>query len=298
MLYLYTENLFLSNRVKSLLKKILGKETRGPKAVIDSLTTGLRELGEDFSLNKTINKPIAAACVISGIKTLAWAIKQKKLGKIKKIIAGPNLVVTPEDERGILKNPLIDIVVVPSHWVKEFYCKTHPALQDRIRVWPAGVTVPDRLNVKKNLDFLVYNKTGRGELLDRVRQGLIRNNFSFQILTYGTFRQSDYFKLLEKSKNEIYLSKSESQGLAMFEAWARGVPTLVYESGTFINGSLQIIGKISAPYLDPKAGLSFAGTEDFSLVLKQFTTKSFSPRDYVVEEYSNKVSAEKYLSIL
>src|ERR1700722_2640793 len=106
MLYLYTENLFALNKIKDFIKKLLHRQNRGPQAVFVSLAEGLRELGKDFFVNQKIAAPIEIACVLSGAKTLKWAVSQKQKGNIKKIIAGPNIVVFPEDEDGVLLSPL------------------------------------------------------------------------------------------------------------------------------------------------------------------------------------------------
>ena len=87
----------------------------------------------------------------------------------------------------------------------------------------------------------------------------------------------------------IYLSVSESQGLAMFEAWARNVSTLVWEKGEYEGDGKSISGKISAPYLTDQVGLAFSSVEDFSRQLEVFLKFGFNPRKYVEENFSNKI---------
>ena len=158
-LYIYTEQgggLFY--RLKSLTKKLLKKDSRGPEAVKNSLTSGLTELGVEFLINKKIENICEVACVLSGRKTLLWALEQKKIGKIKKLVAGPNIVISPNDFGGLIKNPLIDVIVVPSQWVKDYFVKLAPGITNRLVVWPAGVTVPILEASNKTIDFLIYNK--------------------------------------------------------------------------------------------------------------------------------------------
>jgi hypothetical protein len=297
MLYLYNENLFLGPRLKQALKKILGNDARGPRAVFSSLISGLLDLGEAFVVNKQ-NETIETACVISGVRTLKWAIKKKQQGKIKKIVAGPNLVISPNDENGILKNGLIDVIVVPSLWVKEHYVKIYPSLESKIKIWPAGVSLPILSNEKKVFDFLVFNKLKSPELLNGVCKGLEQLGFFYKVLEYGKFKQKNYFSWLEQAKYEIYLSNSESQGLAMFEAWARGVPTLVWESGKITFDGVTVTGKISAPFLNTQSGMSFSSKEEFLEKLKNFTSLNFDSRKYIEENFTNKIVGEKYLEIV
>ena len=298
MLYLYNENLFVFNRAKNFIKRLLGKQNRGPKAVALSLEHGLRELERDFCTNKKKSKPIDIACVLSGAKTLKWAISQKKQGKIKKIIAGPNIVVFPDNENGVLKHPLIDTIIVPSVWVKELYCKLAPEIENKIRIWPSGVIVPKILDTKKDFDFLVYDKTKKSQLYEYVVKYLKESKFNLTVLDYGKFQQKDYFDLLSRCSFEIYLSESESQGLAMFEAWVRNVPTLVWETGEYKKRGTKINGKISSPFLNSKLGLSFSGVDDFKNKLEIFLKKEFYPRNYVEENYTNKICTQKYLDII
>ncbi len=297
MVYIYTENLFVLNKIKNFIKILLGRQNRGPKAVEDSLLRGFQELGSPYKINSH-ELPIDTACVISGSQTLRWAVEQKNKSLIKKIIAGPNLVVSPDDAGGILKHPLVDVIVAPSAWVREYYCQIDPSLKERVKIWPAGVSLPQPLPQEKSLDFLIYNKIANLPLLKEVVGVLGKKNFSFKILTYGKFKQNDYFKILAKAKYEIYLSKSESQGLAMFEAWARNVATLVWETGEYKNHGTKIMGQISAPFLSPEAGMSFGGRDDFEKKLEVFIRTDFSPRAFVEENFTNKICSQKYLDIL
>jgi hypothetical protein len=298
MVYIYTENLFALDRAKDAVKKLLGRQIRGPRVVFVSLVRGLKDMGKDFCVNSKISAPIETACVLSGAKTLKWAISQKQKGNIKKIIAGPNIVVFPDDEGGVLRDPLVDIVIAPGLWVKELYSRLAPELAGKIRIWPAGVLVPKASTQKKDLDFLVYDKTSRGPLFNEIIKLLQERKFNFKVLAYGKFRQEDYFGLLERSKFEIYLSRSESQGLAMFEAWIRDVPTLVWEAGEYENKGVKITGQIGAPFLSPQTGSSFTTTEDFKNKLDTFINTRFSPRQYSEENFTDKICAQKYLDII
>lgn len=298
MLYLYTENLFAANKAKYVVKKLLGRQNRGPMTVFGSLEAGLRERGESFCVNQKIVSPIEAACVVSGAKTLKWAVSRKRNAKIKKIIAGPNIVVFPSDEGGILRDPLVDVIIVPSQWVKELYCLLAPELSGKIRIWPAGVALPQLALREKDLDFLIYDKTRQSPLCRQIVDALRDRNYRFKILSYGNFRQKDYFGLLERCKYEIYLSVSESQGLAMFEAWARNVPTFVWEAGRYEKQGVKLTGQISSPYLSPRAGLSFKDSEDFKNKLGGLLKMEFLPRRYVEENFTDKICAQKYLDIV
>lgn len=298
MIYIYTENLFFLPRVKNRIKKILGVYKRGPQVVLSSLLTGLTELKESFVLNKDISEPIQSACVLSGIKTLEWAIKQKKLGKIKKLIAGPNIAVAPTDVGGILLDPDIDRIIVPSQWVKEYYVSVVPKIEKKIAVWPAGVNIPENPQDEKTFDFLIYNKIGQNQLYFDIVGILKEKGYTYKVFDYGKFYQSEYFNKLQQSRFEIYLSESESQGIAMFEAWARGVPTYVWEKGFFEKKGIKIFGKISSPYLNSSSGLVFSSAESFKADLNIFINGTYAPKEHVKKNFADKICAQAFIKLL
>ena len=296
--YLYNESFSVLPRIKRGLKGVLGKEVRGPEAVFAGLVKGLTELGVDYKINQKPISQIQTVCVVSGIKTLKWAIEQKKLGKLKKIMAGPNLVIAPTDRGGILKSPLINRIIVPSLWVEDFYIKSASALAGKISVWPAGVDVPRAGGSEKSTEFLIYNKLGKGKLFFDVSNYLKHHKFKFGVVDYGRFKQQEYFKLLESSRYLIYLSESESQGLAMFEAWARNVPVLVWDKGFFEHENVRVEGNVASPYLREEAGGRFRDFREFQEILKSFLQTAFKPKEYIEKNFTFKIAAENFLKVL
>jgi hypothetical protein len=288
---------------KFFLKKILGK-SRGPDAVLESLIRGLNKNNTPFKLNSRPS-PEDTIHVISNIEALRWAIAQKKLGKIKKLIAGPNLVVVPTDYEKILDNEALDKILVPSEWVRKFYALHLSKNKEKIIVWPSGVEVPNenQLGDKKSDDkkCLVYIKHAPEALATSVLDHLKNKCVDFSIINYGNYSKQKYQEELTKSTYMIYLQKAESQGLALQEAWAMNIPTLVWDCGYWELGTNKIeYEKISCPYLNDESGMTFAGKEDFGLKLNSFLERlnSFEPRKYVLRELSDEVSARKYSAII
>ncbi len=285
------------------IKRLLGKANRGPQAVFDSLANGLKGLNIDFKINPNLTSPAALACVLSGISTLKWAIGQKLAGKIKTIIAGPNIVVSPNDARAILKSSEIDKIIVPSRWVKDFYVSQAPELASKIHIWAAGVELPEDWKSevggrKSEIDFLIFNKVKDQNLKNQIKTFLEQDVYRVADVKYGQYNQQQYFNLLERSKNLIYLSESESQGLAMFEAWAYNIPTLVWDRGYMEYGKHRFSGDTASPYLSAQTGIRFTDFKDFKDVLPKFLNASFFPRQWVEKNASNKLAAEKYLEII
>jgi hypothetical protein len=178
-----------------------------------------------------------------------------------------------------------------------------PSLENRIKIWPAGVTIPkEETTSNKNIDVLIYHKNTPGDnLLEIITAYLKGEGLVLQTIRYGEFKQSDYFEKLNNTKMLLYLSNSESQGLALQEAWARNVPTLVYNRGYFKYKKYTTFTdeKISAPYLSDQTGLFF-NKDNFKEKFHQFwnSLETFTPRKFTSENLSDKVCAQKFLDII
>jgi hypothetical protein len=300
MLYFYTENLFFQNKLKSFIKLVLGRRNRGPQAVEHSLFTGLTELGVEFSVNKVVSGVCETACVLSGVKALEWAIKQKKGGRIKKLIAGPNIVVLPTDNNSLILSNEIDLYVVPGQLSIDFWSSLVPEFKSKLRTWPAGVEdLGSRVN--KNGQALIFIKNTPKKLVSTVEQELKNMGQTFEVIRYGDYKKEDYLESFKMTKYLVYLSPVESQGLALHEAWMAGLPSLVWNSGRFEHGGMVWNGeRVTAPYLNRQSGMFFYGEQDFAEKLKLFLENygSFTPRQYSLENFTNKKSAQKYLEII
>lgn len=294
-LFIFTEEYRLIGKIKYLVKKILGRNVRGPAGVANSLIRGLKELQEPFKVNK--QHANGTAIVLSGVKVLKDLILAKQRGEIDKLIAGPNIVVSPDDADRIMHSPEIDNILVPSQWVKDFYAVVSPNLLDKVFIWPSGVEIPAE-HTEKKYDFLIYNKLAKESIFSEIVNSLNSSGFSYQVIEYGKFQQKDYFALLNQSRFLIYLSRSESQGLAMFEAWARNIPTLVWEPGFVVSRGIRINGFTSSPYLTESLGLRFKDISEFNNQVSGLQLGNFSPREYTLNHYTDSYSAKKLLELI
>jgi len=291
---------YLINWIKNLAKKILGLPGYGPQAVLRSLIHGFDILGVDYQLNPKSKNISDIICVISRVDSLKWAIKAKKQGKIKKIIAGPNIVITPEDAGGILLDEKIDLVIVPSRRVKDFYSSFRKGFGKRIRVWPAGVEICPQPKEKRE-GCLIYKKNIDENLFDFILKYLKSQNIDYKIIKYGRYKKEKYFEILNKIKFMIYLSKSESQGLALQEAWIRNTPSLVWDRGYWQYQNYKLEDdKINIPYLTEECGISFKNKDDFRNKFNIFikNLSDFKPREYSLENFTDEIAAKNYLKII
>jgi glycosyltransferase involved in cell wall biosynthesis len=284
--------------IKNVVKFLLGRR-RGPDVVDESLLKGLRELKFDHKYNVK-EKEVGIGDIVyvnRSFEALRWAIEAKKEGKIKKLIVGPNFVVIPDEQNEIMSNPNIDKIIIPCSWVTDFWLSVRPGLKDKLAIWPAGVDLYPVSSQKKD-KVLVYQKNADQILLQNIIDLLHKKNVSYEVVTYGSYEHKKYLSLLDRSKMVIFLSKTESQGIAMCEAWMKNVPTLVWDCGRWEHGQyIWKSEKISAPYLTEQCGCFFKDFKDMERVFDDFLAdlSHFSPRNYTESNFSNKVVAERFL---
>ena len=263
---------------------------RGPDAVRDSLILGLKELDIKFVLDP--KQPREVTVVLSGIEALRQSVTAKHSGQIKKLVAGPNIVMHPYHAKRIICNEAIDAVLVPSKWVADFWAQEAPELRSKLVVWPAGVTTA--VASTRNGPPIIYDKLGNSALLAEIKKVTSSETIVF---TYGSFSKQQYLQALAKAPYLIYLAKSESQGLALQEAWAHDVPTIVNESHYWRNGELSWESdQINAPYLTTETGLIFKKVADLPVLIQKSVT--LYPKIYCDRELSNAVTTSKLLSLL
>lgn len=304
MLHIYTRtNTFWDKEYLRYILSRITKRSRGPGAVVESVIRGLNILNIPYSINTpyTSIKPGDTVYVISGTQAVRDILNIKKGSKNIKLLVGPTITVLPSDENNLIKDSAIDVIIVPSQWVKDLYVSTDATLAPRIQIVPAGVPaeIGDVQTNKKKI--LIYFKNAPDNLYAYICKKLTSSNLQYTTLRYGTFKRDKYFKALTESFAMIYLSPTESQGIALNEAWIRDTPTLVWNRGYWeYKDTRWVDGKISAPYLSDETGLFFEGEEDFEEKLQEFVSKlkNFSPRDYSLSRFTDEVCARLLMDII
>ncbi|MEN9649270.1 MAG: hypothetical protein RL094_237 [Candidatus Parcubacteria bacterium] len=304
MLLLWTspKSFFSLGRWKVYFRNIKNK-VRGPASVVRSLSVGLQEQGVPFRMDTYPTSPSDVVHVVSGVQTLKEALALKRKGAFRTLVAGPTITISPLDHKKLLDNPLIDMLIVPSPWVRDFYIYQIPSLKDKIKVWAAGVVDPGVPPIprSKRLQVLIYQKNAPEELVKAVMNDLSARDIPFTVVHYGFFKQEDFYRKLESSAFMIYLSESESQGLALHEAWIRDVPTLVWNRGFWEHEDFYWKDtKISAPYLMASCGYFFKDESDFGTQLQKLTEhySRLRPRAYSLEHFTDTVATKKYLTLM
>lgn len=272
---------------------------RGHFAVTRSLVEGLQSIGASFNYNPLFPWQLAeTVIVLAGANTLRQAIRFKKQGRIKKLFAGPNIVVYSSDYNSLLAAPEVDAAITPCEWVSDIYVEDNPTLKDRIFSWPAGVDVdywrPDpAIQCDQILIFEKQNKGPVGPITPYVNY-LRTLGWKVQVIQYGSFTHSHYLRELQKSCLMLGFVVCESQGIAWAEAWACNVPTLIFRKNTNVYQGRHYKNS-TAPYLNPKNGLFFDDFKDFKSQFEYWQSNriQFAPREWTLANMSDEVCASK-----
>jgi hypothetical protein len=280
------------------------KKYRGHHAVTRSLIDGLNKSGIPYEYNPfCILKLTETVIVLSGPNTLRQCIDFKKSGKIKKLIAGPNIVIFSSDFDNLIASKEIDCVITPAEIISKLYLIDNASLAYRIKAWPAGVDMDywkPNANVKRH-QILVYEKQIKGPVgpVQPYVEYLKSLGFEVRIIKYGNYKLDEYKHDLQKSILMVGFVTDESQGIAWAEAWATDVPTFLWENNQHLyNGRKYTC--TTAPYLNNQNGVFFNDLEDFKHKIKSWINNDYNltPRKWCVENMSDEVCAKNLINII
>jgi hypothetical protein len=264
---------------------------RGHFAVTRSLVQGLEKIGADFNYNPQRPSQLAdTVVVLAGMH-------------IRRLFAGPNIVVFSSDYNSILASPEVDAAITPCDWVINQYLEDNPSLEGRIFSWPAGVDtafwVPNP-EVKRDR-IMIFEKRREEDDPDRVKpytDYLRSKGWHVDVLERcgaQGYTHDQYRELLQCSSLMLgFTVGSESQGIAWAEAWAADVPTFLWRNTSNIyNGRHYHCS--TAPYLCEQNGRFFDDLEHFKqqFAYWQSHCSQFAPRDWVLMNMSDEVCARQ-----
>lgn len=276
-------------------RSLVSRNVRGPRKVVDNLIQGLDEIGQPYIINQALDAAPALWIHDDPAALLAAA----KLPAAIKVVAGPNIFVTPDELPATL--PMENILwLFPAQWVKDFWELDHePAPQSA--VWPAGIDTAvftPMTDVEKDT-ILIYQKSRSDAEVKVISTLLTGLNEKFLIITYGKYSENEYRNALARAKAIIWVGRSESQGIGLLEALSMNVPAFVWdvsEFGHFTDSSAQVFttkqlgftGATAAPYFDSRCGTICLESEALPSQLNRFlhNITSYRPRDYVEENLS------------
>lgn len=269
--------------------------------VTNSIIKGLSELHVPYNINPPIEHVGEVVWVLASPSALAETIELKRQKKINYILAGPNLMVSPSEHNKILTSELIDYVVVPSDEVQLFYKYDEPSIADRLRTWYAGVDHEYWSPGNHTKDIvLIYWKTEPHEFCLQVQNVLRKYGWNTQIIRYTQYNIEQYKSLLNRSLFAVFISRSESQGLALAESWAMNVPVLAWNPQLWQAYGRESSFISSCPYMNDFVGKTFKSIEDLEYLLQNISSIIYTcqPRQWVLHNMTNAISAEMAVNLI
>ena len=274
----------------------------GHYAVVRSVVEGLKEIGADFNHDPRSFSELGRVVYAPTNEALRQAARLKREGRIDFLVAGPSNAFFPEEEGNILWLPEIDILIEPSEWMREFFSEIAAPLVPKIRICTAGVDARQwkPTSAEKNR-ALVYWKSGDETFCEAVEDRARATGLEVVRLQYNHYQREEYRKELDRSAIAIFLSSFETQGIALTEAWAMDVPTLVWNprSDAAWRGR-SFIAKSSAPYLSRDTGIEWVTLEDLERVLREALSDRarFNPREWVLANMTDAICSAKLLQMI
>jgi hypothetical protein len=279
------------------LRPPLPEPLGGHYAVTRSVVAGLRKLDVAYLYNPPLDGLKAdVAIVLSSPQVVAQALEWKRKGGCRRLLAGPNIAVMPVAEGDVLRSPSLDGIIVPSEWVGALYAEVAPDIGGRILVHAAGVDEEywsPRVARAARRDVLVYDKM-MPAFADEVARSIEAWGFSCDVIRYGAYAPQQFRRALDRARVCVALTESESQGIALAEAWAMDVPTLVlHRDRRVINGRDMRVS--TAPYLGPQTGRFWSSVEELRALLAAADAHELEPRAWVLAHMTDRIAAKALL---
>jgi len=282
------------------------KKITGPKKVLLNTCKGFDAL----NITYVFNAPMEQYDYI-------W-IQDKQMSIIeagflqKPILVGPNTTVLPKDLPILRKKLHKDSVyLTPSDWTKKMWVNSG-FNECKIISWPVGIdleTISHRKREKSEPNrILIYFKQRDPQLLEDVKKIILDEGMHYEVIHYGYYDQNDYMKSLNGAKLCIWIGCSESQGIALQEALASGLPIVVLDAKSLFDvevenkkgyfdyhvpRELEKLEVTSAPYFDERCGVKITSLSQMKEAIHMAleSIEAFRPREFIEENLSLKQSS-------
>ncbi len=284
-----------------LTKPVGGSFINEHTALVNSARRGMKEVHRNFNFNPNdVLEVKEHVVVITDLRAGTQAYEWKKENKIKTLMAGPNFA--PSEGNFFIAWPLLNCYLCNSEWPATSLLRVNPSMENRIRYWYAGVEETFwkpkiSFKDKNSKKVLVYSKTD-SHLASQAQRVLEQYGYTVVMISYGGYNYELFKNILEECKFAVFVSRSESQGLALAEAWCMDVPVLAWNpKAPFTWDGITWNPVSSCPYLNPMVGADWKEIEEFATIIKTFDeiSKFFQPRRWVLLNMSDKTSIERLM---
>lgn len=210
-----------------------------------------------------------------------------------RVIIGPNVGNLPGD---ISHNSLTNAkYLLAGPWVVKLWLQ-EGFNQCPIVQWPVGIDTdyfhPAQSDSNSTM-VMVYHKRRSMLELFHIQNTLSDMGIKFFTVPYGAYNEEEFRDLLRRVSFVIWHGCSETQGIALQEAMACGVPILVCDATSFSDSRhprlpyperLDNFEVTSAPYFSDSCGMKITNLSDLrnSVIQMRDNLKKYQPRSYIL----------------
>ena len=202
----------------------------------------------------------------------------------------------PED----FTDPNTGFIIAPSSWVADrFRGQRVP-----VRILVSGVDsefYKPSMNANKGADLVIYMKTKFSlvhPFVQSVNTTFVEKGWNVLPIVYGNYDRDVWKGALNRAKAAIFMTYTESQCIAMSEAWSMDVPTFVYEGNQM--DSPEIYGRHypqvnAGPYINYLNGARWSTIEGLVNLIGDMSEQPMAPRDYVLNTMTDEIAVRNAL---
>jgi len=279
----------IKNMSRKIVQTITGKtRLSGHKRLTGLALRGLVRCGYPFTYDSLSPPPKGSNVVTFYQDAVKEQIALKRSGWIRRLAIAPcSLTAKSSDplfKYVVQHREFVDRILVHSDWAKHRICEEGPELESIVSTWPIGVDLqewnppPKKREPKKQV--LVYQKNAPPEVLSSVLKAVKSANIEPLLLNYGNYKINEFRNKLSQCSLAIFLSRVETQGMAMNECWAMDVPTIIWTDSQKLFTKFQH----SAPLLTAETGRYFYHLDELNSLLSDLSwLETCKPRLWVEE---------------
>lgn len=227
----------------------------------------------------------------------------------KQFIFGPHFSVFPNSiARQISGENNNAIYIQPSQpsvntWVDEFSFKNIP-----VKEFPFPLRLQDYNVSEEDKDIaLIYYKKRSPEELSVLKSFVESKGLKYELITYGSYKEGDYQKKLNRAKFVIWLGQHESQGFALQSVMCKNIPLLVWgvklrsqEEGCpteYYNVKSEVS---TVPYWDKSCGELFFKENELEDKYNFFVENldKYQPRKFIHDNLTVEKCSERFVKLI
>ena len=217
------------------------------------------------------------------------------------IVYGPNIHIEDIGNKPYLDNEDVTFLV-PCEWVIDV-ARKYLSIANVV-VFPYGIEIPDIAPNVKEKEIILYikNKKDQAKLkaeIEVVKKFADRCGLTVKLFEYGQYEKREFLNSLKRVNFAVWLGQTESQGIALMEAWSYNVPTLVRRKDSWLDQDGELFKSEAAPYLNSERGM-YTQSESMHLSdLENFVAQleEFNPRLSLIGDLDYATTAQRFRNL-